>query len=141
MLVMPRIMRDSLTLVVVLAVPFAACGCGGTGPGASSPPSERLASTETAFAQPERGRDGRFGGPAQPGQILPSFLQERLNLTEEQKTTLEALQKEADGKLEKILTDDQKKQLKEMREGVGPGGPGGPPPDFGPPPGERPEQP
>jgi len=75
------------------------------------------------------------GGPPQPGQILPSFLQERLNLTAEQKKQVEALQKEVDARLAKILTDEQKKQLKEMREG---GRPGGPPPGRGPGgPGER----
>jgi hypothetical protein len=81
---------------------------------------------------------GRFGGPPQPGQILPGFLQERLNLTADQKKQLEALQKDIDAKLAKILTDEQKDQLKEMRErfgrfgrggrgpgGFGPGGPGG----------------
>jgi hypothetical protein len=69
---------------------------------------------------------GGFGGPPQPGQVLPPFLQERLNLTDAQKKQLEELQKEVDGKLAKILTDEQKKQLKEMREGFGRGGRGGP---------------
>jgi hypothetical protein len=77
---------------------------------------------------PPGGRGGRgFGGPPQPGQILPPFLQDRLNLTAEQKEQLEGLQKEIDGKLAKILTEEQKKQLKEMREGFRRGGPGGPP--------------
>ena len=135
---MRRTKRDSLTLTVLLVVPFAACGCGGNGSGTGSPQGERLVSAETASVQPERNRGGRFGGPPQSGEIVPPFLQERLNLTEEQKTQLSTLQKEADGKLDKILTEDQKKQLHEMRAGSGPGGP---PPDFGPPPGERPEQP
>jgi outer membrane protein assembly factor BamB len=76
---------------------------------------------------------GRFGGLPQPGQILPSSLQERLNLTAEQKKQQEDLQKDVDGKLEKFLTDEQKKQLKEMRERVGRGGPGafGGPGGFG----------
>lgn len=80
---------------------------------------------------------GRFG-PPQPGQILPTFLQDQLKLTDDQKKQVEALQKEVDDKLARILTDDQKKQLKEMRErrpggfggGFGKGGfgpPGGPP--------------
>ena len=72
----------------------------------------------------------------QPGQILPVFLADQLKLTDDQKKKLEELQKETDTKLEKLLTDDQKKQLKEMKErgpmgpggpgGRGPGGPGGP---------------
>ncbi|HEV3417322.1 MAG TPA: hypothetical protein VG056_10925 [Pirellulales bacterium] len=82
------------------------------------------------------GPGGRFGGwPPRPGQILPDFLQERLNLTADQKKQVEALQKEVDAKLAKILTDEQKKQLKEMRN-RGPGGngpPPGPPDENGPP--------
>ena len=79
-------------------------------------------------------------GPPRPGEILPPMLQDRLELTSEQKAQLAALQKEVDGKLETILNDDQKAQLKTMRErgpgrmgppgggrGPGPGG-GGPPP-------------
>jgi Spy/CpxP family protein refolding chaperone len=69
------------------------------------------------------GRPGGFGGIPQPGQIMPAFLQETLKLTAEQKKQVEELQKEVDTKLEKILTDEQKKQLKEMRDR----GPGGPP--------------
>jgi cell division protein ZapA (FtsZ GTPase activity inhibitor) len=66
------------------------------------------------------------GGPGavgQPGQIMPPFVQDQLKLTADQKKKLEELQKEIDGKLDKILTDDQKKQLKDMRPGRGPGGP------------------
>jgi EF hand len=69
------------------------------------------------------GGPGGPGGPPRPGQILPPHLQDRLNLTADQKMQLEALQKDVDDKLAKILTDEQKKQLKEMR---GPGRPGGP---------------
>jgi hypothetical protein len=56
--------------------------------------------------------------------MAPS-LQDTLKLTAEQKKQLELLQKEVDGKLEKILTEEQKKQLKQMREGFGRGGFGG----------------
>jgi hypothetical protein len=86
-------------------------GPGGRGPGGPGGPGGR--------------GPGGFGGPPQPGQIMPPFLQERLNLTAEQKKQLEALQKEVDTKLASILTDEQKKQMKEMREGFGRGGPGG----------------
>ncbi len=71
------------------------------------------------------GPGGGFGGPPQPGQLLPTFLQEQLNLTADQKKQLDALQKEFDTKLDKLLTDEQKKQLKDAREN-GPGGRGGP---------------
>lgn len=66
------------------------------------------------------GGPGGFGGP-QPGQILPTFLQQALKLTDDQKKQLEALQTETDTKLNKILTEEQAKQLKEMRT-RGPGG-------------------
>ncbi|MFL5244174.1 MAG: PQQ-binding-like beta-propeller repeat protein [Gemmataceae bacterium] len=66
-----------------------------------------------------------FGGPPQPGQVLSRFLQDQLNLTADQKKQLEDLQKDVDGQVEKILTDEQKKQVKGMREGFGRGGPGG----------------
>jgi hypothetical protein len=89
------------------------------------------------------GPGGRgFGGPPQPGQVLPPFLVERLELTAEQKKQLDALQKDVDARLAKILTSEQKKQLEAMRQPFGPGGrgPGGPPPGGpgGPPPGGPP---
>jgi Spy/CpxP family protein refolding chaperone len=71
---------------------------------------------------------------------MPPRLQETLKLTDDQKKAVAELQKEVDAKLDKILTDEQKKQLKEMRNrrpprrdngpDGGPGGdrPGGPPP-------------
>jgi outer membrane protein assembly factor BamB len=71
------------------------------------------------------GGPGRFGGPPQPGQIVPPFLQEMLQLTAQQKKQLDELQKDVEGKLATILTDEQKKQLKEARENPGRGGPGG----------------
>jgi hypothetical protein len=110
----------------------------------------------TAFAAKEQtksraGGPGGFGpggggpggpgmGRPQPGEILPRFLRDRLELSAQQEKQIQELQKEVDGKLAKILTDDQKQQLKEMRErgpgGFGPpGGPGGPPGGPGGPPG------
>jgi len=88
------------------------------------------------------------GGMPQPGQILPSFLQDQLKLTADQKKELAEVQKEVDAKLDKILTSDQKKQLKNMsrrgRGGFGPPGqgvPGGPPPGGGRPGGPPPNGP
>ena len=88
------------------------------------------------------GRNGRdMGPPPKPGQILPAHLQDELNLTEAQKKKIEALQKEVDAKLAKILTDEQRQQLEEIGN-RGPGGHGGPggggPGGFGPPPGGGP---
>lgn len=78
---------------------------------------------------------GMMGPP--PGDILPPPLQGMLRLTDEQRKELAELQKEVDGKLDKILNDEQRKQFKEIRErgpfgfgpgpGGGPGGPGGGP--------------
>ena len=73
------------------------------------------------------GGPGFGGGPGRgmggPGQVLPPFLQDALNLTDAQRKQLEELQKEVDAKLAKILTDAQRQQFREMRE-RGPGGPG-----------------
>ncbi len=101
------------------------------------------AKLDEEFGEDERGRGpgGRGpGGMFRPGQVLPPFLVERLELTADQKKKLDALQKEVDEKLAKILTKEQKAALEEMRNrgpggrgpgGRGPGGrgPGGPPPD------------
>jgi hypothetical protein len=64
-----------------------------------------------------------------PGQLLSSGIQDRLKLTESQQKELAGLQKEADGKLDMILKEDQKKQLAQMRDfakGFKAGPPGGP---------------
>jgi hypothetical protein len=95
------------------------------------------------FPAPRGFGPGGFGGPPQPGQVMPPALEGVLKLTAEQKKQLEELQKEVDSKLGKILTDEQKKQLKDMQQGFGRGGfgpPGGGPPGFGPP-GPRPDEP
>src|SRR5262249_43518726 len=66
--------------------------------------------------RPGRGRPGGFGGPTAPDKLLPPNVENQLRLTDEQKKQLEALQKEADAQLAKILTEKQMKDLKEMRE-------------------------
>jgi hypothetical protein len=68
---------------------------------------------------PGGGRPTGFGGPPQPGQLLPSFVQDFLNFTDEQRKGLEGLQKDVDGKLAALLTDEQKEQLKDARGGLG----------------------
>jgi Spy/CpxP family protein refolding chaperone len=76
------------------------------------------------------GGPGGFGPPP-IGQIMPGFVQDQLKLTAAQKKDLEALQKDVDAQIEKLLTDDQKKAYKEMKErgpGPRPGGLGGNPP-------------
>jgi Spy/CpxP family protein refolding chaperone len=76
------------------------------------------------------GPGGPGGGPHGDGQFhaVPPFVADQLNLTGDQKKQLEALDKEVKAKLDKILTDEQKTKLKDMRSqfrGRGPGGPGG----------------
>jgi hypothetical protein len=81
---------------------------------------------------PDKGKGpGGFGGgpfgPPRPGQILPPFLQDMLKLTDAQRKEVEGLQKEISGKLDKILSEDQKKQFTEAKPGFGKGGFGAPP--------------
>jgi hypothetical protein len=76
------------------------------------------------------GKGGFGGGPPPLGQILPALVQDQLKLTDAQKKDLEAMQKDVDAKLDKILTEEQRTQLKQMKERgpgrFGPGGRGGP---------------
>jgi hypothetical protein len=83
---------------------------------------------------------GGFGGFAQPGQIMSLTTQVTLKLSPDQRKQLGELQKEVDSRLEKTFKDDQKKQLKQMREDFARGGPrgGGPGPGPGPGPGGPP---
>lgn len=78
----------------------------------------------------ERRDDGPGGRERQGGgggfRLLPSFLVEQLNLTEDQVKRINDLEKEAKAKLDKILTPAQQKILSEARpRRTGPGGPGG----------------
>ena len=69
---------------------------------------------------------GFFTPSIQVGQVLASAEQDRLKFSDEQKKELAALQKEVDGKLGKILNEQQRKQTK-----VGFAFGGGPPPGGG----------
>lgn len=69
---------------------------------------------------------GRAGfGPPQPGQVLPLFLRESLNLNAEQQKQLDELQRDVDARLSRILTEAQRRQLQEQSQ-RGPGGGRGP---------------
>jgi hypothetical protein len=70
------------------------------------------------------GFGGGFGGGGVPGQVLSTGVQDQLKLTPEQKKELEAIQTEVDARLEKMLTEEQRKQFKEMKDRR----PGGAPP-------------
>jgi Arylsulfotransferase (ASST) len=64
-----------------------------------------------------------------PGQLISKLTLTALKPTAEQQKQLDDLQKEVDAKLATVLNADQKKQVKEMQENVGQGGPFA----FGPP--------
>ncbi len=86
---------------------------------------------------PQGGGPGGFRGPPpQAGELLPAAEQTRLKLSAEQKNKLGEMQKDVDGKLAKILNDEQKKQLKDLKNNqnamFGGRGPGGPPSPRGP---------
>lgn len=85
------------------------------------------------------GGPGGFGGRTAPGTVMPEFVAQQLKLSDDQKKQMADLQKDVDAKLEKILNEEQRTQLKQMKErgpgGRGPGGfpgrpevPGGNPP-------------
>lgn len=76
-----------------------------------------------------KGKDkgGPGGGPPrfELGRTLPPGLREELNLTKEQEKALDAIEQELKEKLNKLLTEEQKKAVENFRP-RGPGGPGGP---------------
>jgi hypothetical protein len=91
------------------------------------------------YSMPQQGPGGPFGpfgpfkpGELRPGRIFPSFLQDMLQMTDDQKAKLDALQKQVDSEVAKILTKDQQAKLDEMHRAFT-GGPGFGPPGFGPP--------
>jgi hypothetical protein len=59
-----------------------------------------------------------FGGFPQPpiGQVLPVFLQDALQMAAEQKKSLEELHKQLIARMDKILTDEQKKAIREPKQ-------------------------
>src|SRR5436190_3841747 len=61
-----------------------------------------------------------------PGEFLSGFKRNLLKLTDAQATEMQALQKDLDAKLDKVLTADQKQEIAATRSKSG-GGPGGPP--------------
>lgn len=82
---------------------------------------------EAAAAGKEGGRPGAAKPGERPGKgpagkeagssFIPPQLQERLKLTDEQKEKLKQLDKEFAEKAKGILTDEQKKQLEEFKNG------------------------
>ena len=80
------------------------------------------------YSTPHHGPGGPSGpgepGGMRPGEIFPTFLQDVLRLTDEQKTKLSDLQKEVEAKLTDLLSEEQRNTL----ENPTPFGFGGPPP-------------
>ena len=65
------------------------------------------------------------GGFPPPGTVLSPRVQENLKLTDEQKKKIEELQKEVDAGIQKILTEEQNKQMKDLKDNAGRGFGGG----------------
>jgi hypothetical protein len=81
----------------------------------------------TASSQPPDGKDGpgrkgKKGGPRgfELGRVLPPFVRDDLDLTDEQERAISALEKEVKEKLEKILTAEQRQKAANARPPMGP---------------------
>jgi hypothetical protein len=65
------------------------------------------------------GREGRLPppppGPWEPGRVMPPFVRHELQLSDEQTKQLDELEKDVKDRIFKILTSDQRAQLKDMR--------------------------
>src|SRR5262245_65584111 len=72
--------------------------------------------TEDQKKRPAGADPGKSLPPDSPGQVVPASMRARLKLTDLQQEQVAALQKEAEGKLDKILDEGQRKKFKEMRE-------------------------
>jgi hypothetical protein len=84
-------------------------GPGGRGPGGPPP------------GGPPPGGFGPPGGfrPPQGVQLIPGFFQDMLEMSDEQRAQVEKFQKGATARLDKILTEEQRKQLRNPRGGFG----------------------
>lgn len=67
---------------------------------------------------------GGHGGPPRPGEIMPGFMQDQLQLTDNQRQQLATLQAQVDAQLVQILTAQQ---IQQLAAGPSMGGPGGGP--------------
>ncbi len=65
---------------------------------------------------------GGQGGPPRPGEILPGFVQDQLQLTDAQRQQLAGLQAQVDAQLAQILTAQQ---IQQLAAGTPMGGPSG----------------
>ena len=92
-----------------------------------NPPPKQDGGPGGAGGPPGGGQGGGQGQRRGPGgfHLIPPFALEKLELTDDQKTQIADLEKETKAKLEKILTPEQMKTLKEARPPRGQGGRGG----------------
>ncbi|MCA9126045.1 MAG: YHYH protein [Planctomycetales bacterium] len=120
--------------------PFDGQGFGPSGPGQPGPSGDPFSRGEFSQRAPgQRGPRGApgmggFDRPPRPGQILPPFLIDALNLSQDQRAKLDELQATVDQELKSILTEEQLEQLESPRSGPAGGQqppPGGPPGGFG----------
>jgi hypothetical protein len=63
------------------------------------------------------GREGRLPPPPpwEPGRVIPPFVRHELRLSSDQQKQLDELEKDVKDRIFKILSSDQRAQLKEMR--------------------------
>jgi len=94
---------------------LAARGPGGGGRDAGSPGPDRPGPRDESARRPRRGG---------PPSVLPPFVRDELRLTEAQQRQLDELDADVRAKIDRILTDDQKRELERVRQRRG----GGPPP-------------
>lgn len=86
---------------------------------------------------------GGMGGP-RPGEVMPAFVMDQLQLTDAQRQQIAALQQQVDAQLSQILTAEQQQMLLQGPSGGGGGSRGGGQGGFGGPgggPGGPPRQP
>jgi hypothetical protein len=69
--------------------------------------------TRGGFGGPGGGGVVTFGGPPTVGEILPVFLQDTIQMKAEQKKELAEFQKTITPKVDKLLTEEQQKKLKD----------------------------
>src|SRR5262249_2176827 len=72
------------------------------------------------FGAPGKGAPGG-GAITPPGTVLSPRVQDTLKLTDEQKKQIAEVQKEVDASIQKILTEAQNKQLKDLKDNPGRG--------------------
>lgn len=68
---------------------------------------------QPAMSLPPRGPAAQR--PAPPGEVLPAFARDSLKLTDEQKQKVAALQNDVESRLDAILTEEQRKNWKDLR--------------------------